>query len=82
MANLNLLAIRPKCAVCGDTCSLNVCLCWKRDRDQKLFDVCLMCAETHKVNEHSVDNFGPSPIQDIAEHAEWSEARRNAGYPD
>lgn len=82
MANANLLAIRPKCAVCGDTTSINVQLCWRRSRDQKLFDVCCLCAETDKVNEHSVDNYGPSPIQDLEQHAAWSEARRNAGYPD
>jgi hypothetical protein len=44
--------------------------------------VCLLCAEAHKVNEHSVDNFGPSPLQDPAEHAAWSKARAGAGYPD
>lgn len=82
MSNAKLLAIRPKCAVCGDTTSINVKLCWQRDRDHKLFDVCLLCAEADKVNEHSVDNFGPSPIQDIAEHAEWSKARADAGFPD
>lgn len=82
MAKKNLLAIRPKCAVCGNTCSLDVGLCWRRDRDGKLFDVCYMCAETHKVNEHSVDNYGPSPIQDVEQHAEWSAARAEAGYPD
>ena len=82
MANSKLLAIRPKCAVCGDTASINVRLCWKRDRDHKLFDVCMCCAELDKVNEHSVDNYGPSPIQDLAEHAEWSKARAEVGYTD
>lgn len=82
MSNAKLLAIRPKCAVCGDTTSINVQLCWQRDRDHKLFDVCLLCAEAHKVNEHTVDNFGPSPIQNIAEHSKWSKARAEAGYPD
>lgn len=83
MANSKLLAIRPKCAVCGDTTSINVRLCWRRDSDHKLFDICLLCAEAgNKVNEHTVDNFGPSPIQDLEQHAAWSEARRDAGYPD
>lgn len=82
MSNANLLAVRPKCACCGDTTSINVQLCWRRDSDQKLFDICLLCAESDKVNSKSVDNFGPSPIQDLEQHAEWSEARRNAGYPD
>ena len=82
MSNSKLLAIRPKCAVCGDTTSINVQLCWQRDRDHKLFDVCLLCAEAGKVNEHSVDNYGPSPIQSIVKHSEWFKARAEAGYPD
>lgn len=82
MSNAKLLAIKPKCAVCGDTTSINVQLAWRRSRDQKLFDVCLLCAEADKVNEHSVDNFGPSPIQDWDEHAEWCQARADAGFPD
>lgn len=83
MARNNLLAIRPKCACCGDTTSINVRLCWRRDSDQKLFDICLLCAETPgKVNAESVNAYGPSAVQDVQEYNAWSEARRNAGYPD
>lgn len=83
MAKSNLLAIRPKCACCGDTTSINVRLCWRRDSDQKLFDICLLCAETPgKVNAESVNAYGPSAVQDVQEYNAWSEARRNAGYPD
>lgn len=83
MANLNLLAIRPKCACCGDTTSINVRLCWKRDSDQKLFDICLLCAETPgKVNAESVNAYGPSAVQDVEQYKAWSEARAAACYPD
>ena len=83
MAKSNLLAIRPKCACCGDTTSINVRLCWRRDSDQKLFDICLLCAETPgKVNAESVNAYGPSAVQDVQEYNAWSEARRDAGYPD
>lgn len=83
MANLNLLAIRPKCACCGDTTSSNVRLCWKRDSDQKLFDICMLCAETPgKVNPESVNTYGPSAVQDVEEYKAWYEARAAAGYPD
>lgn len=46
-----------QCAVCGDTCSTNVRLAWRRDRDGKTVNVCMACAESHKVNENSIDNF-------------------------
>lgn len=83
MANLNLLAIRPKCACCGDTTSINVRLCWRRDSDQKLFDICLACAETPgKVNPENVNAYGPSAVQDVEQYKEWYEAREAAGYPD
>lgn len=83
MANLNLLAIRPKCACCGDTTSINVRLCWRRDSDQKLFDICLACAETPgKVNPESVNAYGPSAVQDVEQYKAWYEAREAAGYPD
>ena len=83
MANLNLLAIRPKCACCGDTTSINVRLCWRRDSDQKLFDICMLCAETPgKVNAESVNTYGPSAVQDVEQYKAWSEARAAAGYPD
>lgn len=62
------------CAVCGDTCHVNVRLLWRRSRDQKLFDVCLACAEADRVNEHSVDNYGPSPFQDLEAHDRWNNA--------
>jgi hypothetical protein len=43
----------------------------------------LLCAETPgKVNAENVNAYGPSPIQDLEQHAAWSEARRDAGYPD
>ena len=83
MARVDLLAIRPKCAVCGDTTSINVKLCWTRNFDGLLFDICLLCAETPgKVNAESVNTYGPSPIQDVEQHDAWDEARREAGYPD
>lgn len=57
---------RRCCAVCGDTCQTNVKLVWKRHRDGLLFDICLLCAETPgKVNEHSVDNYGPAKTQEV-----------------
>lgn len=83
MAKSNLLAIRPKCACCGDTTSINVRLCWRRDSDQKLFDICLACAETPgKVNPESVNAYGPSAVQDVEQYKAWFEARSAAGYPD
>lgn len=83
MANLNLLSIRPKCACCGDTTSINVRLCWKRDSDGQLFDICLACAETPgKVNPESVNAYGPSAVQDVEQYKKWYEAREAAGYPD
>ena len=48
---------RRRCAVCGDTCITNVRLVWKRDSDDKLFNVCCACAEAGKVNSVSVDNY-------------------------
>jgi len=82
MARTNLINIKPKCACCGDTTSINVRLCWKRDSDQKLFDICLECAEANVVNAESVNTHGPSPIQDLEQHKAWTLARRDAGYPD
>lgn len=82
MAKSNLLAIRPKCACCGDTTSINVRLCWRRDSDQKLFDICLLCAEGDKVNAESVNAYGPSAVQDIEQYKAWSEARAAACYLD
>lgn len=49
--------MKKVCAVCGDKSQVNVRLKWKRNSDQKVFDVCLHCAELDKVNEHSVNNF-------------------------
>ena len=49
--------MKKVCAVCGDKSQVNVRLKWKRHSDQKVFDVCLHCAELNKVSEHSVDNF-------------------------
>ena len=63
-----------RCAVCGDTCYVNVRLLWRRSCDQKLFDVCLACAEANHVNEHTVDTYGPSPVQGLEAHAAWSES--------
>jgi uncharacterized membrane protein len=45
------------CAVCGDSSQVNVVLKWKRDRDGKVFDVCLYCAEQGKVNQESVEGY-------------------------
>lgn len=50
--------MRKKCAVCGDTHKTNVRLKWVREFDLLVFDVCMMCAETGKVNENSVNTFG------------------------
>lgn len=63
-----------RCAVCGDTCHVNVRLLWRRSCDQKLFDVCLACAEAGRVNEHTVDNYGPSPFQDVEANNRWHES--------
>lgn len=46
-----------RCAVCGDTTALNVKLAWRRDSDGKVVNVCCLCAESGKVNEHSIDNY-------------------------
>lgn len=43
-----------KCAICGDLVQSNVKLLWKRDSDDTVFHVCLMCAESGKVNKDSV----------------------------
>lgn len=45
------------CAVCGDTSKVNTHLKWKRDFDNRVFSVCVYCAEQDKVNEKSVENF-------------------------
>lgn len=63
-----------RCAVCGNTRYDQVTLVWRRDSDNKLFDVCLACAQAHAVNETSVDKFGPSPYQSICSHRRWSAA--------
>lgn len=68
------LGYPKRCAVCGDTCHVNVRLCWRRDRDQKLFDICLLCAERGRVNEHTVDTYGPSPFQDVEANNRWHES--------
>lgn len=49
--------MKKQCAVCGDTCSTNVKLAWRRDRDGKTVNVCMACAEAGKVNADSIDNF-------------------------
>lgn len=55
-----------RCAVCGDTHQSNVKLVWRRYRDGLLFDICLRCAEIpNRVNENSVDNYGPSKTQEV-----------------
>lgn len=82
MSDVRIEMGHPKrCAVCGDTCHVNVQLLWRRDSDQKLFDVCLLCAEADKVNETSVDNYGPSPFQDLEAHRRWSDAFREVRDP-
>lgn len=48
---------KKRCAVCGDTTSLNVRLVWRRDRDGKTVNVCCLCAESGLVNENSIDNY-------------------------
>lgn len=45
------------CAVCGDTTKRNVRLLWEREKDGAKFSVCMLCAETNKVNEKSVENY-------------------------
>ena len=49
---------RPRvCAVCGDKTQINVMYRWKRDFDQKVFNVCAACAEENKQDSVSVDNY-------------------------
>lgn len=48
---------KKRCAVCGDRCATNVRLKWRRDSDGKTVNVCMMCAETGKVNAESINNF-------------------------
>ena len=45
------------CAVCGDTCQMNVRLTWKRNSDGNCYSICCACAEADKVNAKSVENF-------------------------
>ena len=49
--------MKKRCAVCGDTTKMNVRLVWRRERDGKTVNVCCACAESHKVNEDSIDNY-------------------------
>ena len=49
--------MKKRCAVCGDTCATNVKLAWRRDVDGKMVNVCMMCAESGKVNAQSIDNY-------------------------
>ena len=51
------MATKRRCAVCGDTTTLNVRLAWERDSDGKRVNVCCLCAESGKVNAESIDNF-------------------------
>ena len=46
-----------RCAVCGDRSRTNVRIVWRRFSDNALFDVCLLCCETGRVNETTVNNF-------------------------
>lgn len=46
-----------QCAVCGDTCEMNVRLAWRRDRDGRTVNVCMACREAGRVNENSIDNY-------------------------
>lgn len=45
---------KRKCAVCGDLVQTNVKLKWRRDCDHVVFHVCMLCAESGKVNADSV----------------------------
>lgn len=45
---------KRQCAVCGDKTQANVKLKWKRNSDNTVFHVCMLCAESNKVNENSV----------------------------
>ena len=49
--------MKKRCAVCGDTTTMNVRLAWRRDRDGKTVNVCMLCAERGLVNEDSIDNY-------------------------
>lgn len=46
--------VKKCCAVCADDIPQNVVLKWKRDSDNTVFHVCLLCAEAGKVNASSV----------------------------
>ena len=37
--------MKRKCAVCGNTSQVNVCLKWQRHSDGKIFHICALCAE-------------------------------------
>lgn len=45
---------KKKCAVCGTKIQSNIVMKWLRFDDNVVFHVCSMCAESGKVNEHSV----------------------------
>lgn len=72
---------RKQCAVCGDTCSTNVRLAWRRDRDGKKVNVCCLCAESGKVNADSIDNFTGKATEYVAsENRERKNARMHSYY--
>ena len=48
---------RKVCAVCGDTCEINVKRTWRRDKDGNCYSVCCYCSEMGYVNADSVENF-------------------------
>lgn len=56
---------KKKCAVCGDTHQTNVRLRWQRHCDGLIFDVCMLCGESNKVNAESVNKYGPSKNQEV-----------------
>lgn len=56
---------RKQCAVCGDTCAVNVRRVWRRDSDGKTVNICMACAEAGRVNAQSIDNYtGKATIYD------------------
>ena len=55
------------CAVCGKVCGSH--FHWEREKDGKIFSVCLACAEANDVNAESVNNFEAG--LEANSYAEW-----------
>lgn len=46
--------MKKQCAVCGNTNQSEVVFAWKRDRDNRVFNICRDCRTMKRVNEDSV----------------------------